>query len=257
MLYSLNRKQFAKNVLSSPYVWTDLIRDSEQFNSKYYFDETDVHYLATNYGSGETITVFSPFSEKELEKAKKFFPNAAGFCFACNYDDFDKKPVNTKYGMSFHYKNFDKVESKSSNLNIKKINSADKDDLQKYDNLYLSFLRENHGARLLNFWKYNENKLLNGDKELYLAWKENDLIGFCMVDIYKDLKACDIAQITIEKPFQKQGYGKQLLCSIVGTLRDQGCEVYYSSVESDNIASQKTAESAGFKPIAFRMTFAS
>jgi len=127
-------------------------------------------------------------------------------------------------------------------------------ELKSYDDMYLSFLRENHGARLLNIWNRDREELLSGNQELYLARNENDvLIGFVMVDVYKELGGCDISQITVEEPFQNKGYGKQILRQIISELLFKKNNIYYSSVNDDNIASQKIAENNGFKKIACRI----
>lgn len=256
MLYSVSRKQFVNNALCHSYAWTDLIRDSEAFNSKYYFDETDIYYLSTNYGNGETITIFHPYSESLYEKARGIFPYAVAFCFACSFGEYNANLIKNSYGLTFHYKLIGDVENTSCSVNVTRINNDNKSNLKQYDDTYLSFLRENHGARLVNYWKNNERQLLTGDKQLYLVSKNDEtLIGFIMVEVSNSLKFGDISQITIEEAFQRQGYGKQALQSVIEELKLHHYDVYYSSVDNDNLASRNLAESMGFKTVACRINF--
>lgn len=130
-------------------------------------------------------------------------------------------------------------------------------ELKLYDDMYMSFLRENHGARLLNVWNRRREELLSGNQESYLARNENDiLIGFVMVDVYKELGVCDISQITVEEPFQNKGYGKQILQQVINQIPFKNGNVYYSSVSDNNIASKKIAEDVGFNPVACRINIA-
>lgn len=255
MLYTISRKQFVNQVLSDYCVWTDLIRDSENFHSKYYFDETNTFYMATNYGGGDTVEIFSPYSPAVLARARNLFSQAVGFGFACRIDEYTDAQIHEKHGITFHYKFLDGNDTAISDIQMEKIADEDSAEILKtYDAMYLSFLRENHGARLLNYWKREKDKIMDGTKCLYIA--RNDAgtpIGFAMVDHYPSLHACDITQITIEDVCRGKGYGKQLLCGIVCDVRRKSYDVYYSSVNGDNIASQKTAESVGFKAVACRI----
>ena len=252
MLYRINRKQFVKNILATPQVWTNIIRDSENFKSEYYFDETNVFYLSTNYGSGNVITIFSPYSESILKEAKQTFKDAIGFCFACQFEDYDCDKIKPTHRVSYLYKLFELRKNTSVDISIKKIiDDTDINDLITYDNMYLSFLRENHGARLLNFWNREKENITKGKKALYLARnKENVLIGFIIINIFTELNACDITQISIEDAFQNQGYGKQFLSQVVDDIQRKHYDIYYSSVNDDNIVSQKVAERIGFSAVA-------
>lgn len=255
MLCEINRKQFIADALSvASYIWTDIIRDSLSFESKYYFDETNIFYLSINYGSGETITIFSPYSDALVEKAKKFFPYAIGFIFACSIEEYKNAYISEKHSVLYHYKFSGKKDRCETDVVIQKIHNDSVGILKKYDDTYLSFLREDHGARLLNFWNRNKERIERGDKAMYLALKYESPIGFVMIDFYNDLNACDIAQITIEEPFQNKGYGKQLLERVVDELLEAKYDIYYSSVNDDNIASQKTCEHVGFKAVACRIS---
>lgn len=255
MFYTIPRQQFISNALAASCVWTDLIRDSENFNSKYFVDEDNTFYLSINYGSGDGIVIFDSYSSEALEKAKNIFPNAVGFTFACDIDKYNDAEIKEKHGVTFHYKLVERKNTSKTDIKVEKISDDNCiDTLKTYDDMYLSFLREDHGARLLNFWNRERDKILNGDEELYIARNENDtLIGFVMVDVYKELKACDITQISIEDAFQNQGYGKQLLQKVVSELQKSNIDIYYSSVNDDNIASKKIAEHIGFKAVACRI----
>jgi len=255
MLYSVSRKQFIHNALSSYCTWTDIIRDSKMLDGKYYFDESDIYYLSVNYGGGETITVFNSYSDSLLEKAQSFFPNAKCIVFACQLEEYNNAEIKHKHGIVLHYKFIGAAEEGDMDITVREVDESLLDFLKIYDSTYLSFLPENHGARLMNHWSRYEDRLLNGDEKLYLAWNKDDtLIGFVMMDIYKDLSACDISQITIEDPFKNRGYGNQLLRKTVNDLKKEHYDIYYSSVNSDNIISQKTAESAGFKAVACKIS---
>lgn len=255
MLYTLNRKQFINNALSSYCIWTDIIRDSKNFNSKYYFDETNVYYLSINYFEEETITIFSPYSDSLLGKAKCFFPKASSIVFACPFEEYNIANIKHKHGISLHYRLCSSTkESNMDIITVKEVDESLLDFLKIYDDTYLSFLPEKHGARLMNHWIRYGDRILSGDEKLYLVWNnDNILIGFVMMDIYKDLKACDISQITIEDPFRNKGYGKKVLQKVLNDAQKEQYDIYYSSVNGDNIASQKTAESVGFKPVACRI----
>lgn len=255
MLYTITRKQFIKQVLADYCVWTDLIRDSENFHSKYYFDETNVFYMSTNYGGGDTVEIFSPYSPTVLERARNLFPQAVGFDFACRIDEYTDAQIHNKHCVTFHYKFLDGSDTAISDIRMEKIaDEGSAEILKTYDTMYLSFLRENHGARLLNYWNREKDKIIDGTKCLYIAQNEAGTpIGFAMVDHYPSLHACDITQITIEDVYRGKGYGKQLLCGIVCDVRRKYYDVYFSSVNGDNIASQKTAESVGFKAVACRV----
>ena len=172
--------------------------------------------------------------------------------FAYSCDEYKQNDAETSCNITLHYRLLAPGESNQAKLLIKKINS--KDDLEKYDNLYNFFLRENHGSRLVNYWTKNEHEFINGEKSIYLAYVDQNLpIGFAIVDFYKILNACDVSQIFIEDLFQKKGYGTQFLQLMVDELSDSCFEIYYSSVNIDNIASRKTAEKVGFGIVGYRM----
>jgi len=255
MMLSVSRKQFITNALAASYIWTDLIRDSKNFQSKYYFDEANIFYLSTDYGGGENVTIFSPYSSNTLTKAKELFPCAVGLTFACNIEEYIDTDIKEKHGVTFHYRLQEPKDITQTTVKLQKmVDDMCTIELKSYDDMYLSFLRENHGARLLNIWNRDREELLSGNQELYLARNENDvLIGFVMVDVYKELGGCDISQITVEEPFQNKGYGKQILRQIISELLFKKNNIYYSSVNDDNIASQKIAENNGFKKIACRI----
>ena len=258
MLYMIDRKQFIADTLAASYVWTDLIRDSKNFQSKYYCDETKVFYLSINYGGGDIVVIFAPYSNNILTKAKDLFSCAVGFAFACNVDDYADAKVKEEYGVTFHYRLHEIKDQTQITIKLQKmVDDTCAIQLKSYDDMYLSFLRENHGARLLNVWNRDREDFLNDKQELYLARNENDvLIGFVMVDIYKELGVCDISQITVEEPFQNKGYGKQILQQVINELPFKKGNVYYSSVNDDNIASKKIAEYVGFNAVACRNNIA-
>lgn len=255
MLYTINRKQFIANALATSYVWIDLIRDSKTFPSKYYFDETNVFYLSINYGGGEIVVIFGPYSSNTLTKAKGLFPGAVGFDFACNVDAYAEAIIKEKHGVTFLYRLQEFNDRTQTIIKLQKmVDDTCSGELKLYDDMYMSFLRENHGARLLNVWNREREELLNGNQELYLARNENDvLIGFVMVDVYKELGVYDISQITVEEPFQNKGYGKQILQQVIDQIPFKKGNVYYSSVSDDNIPSKKIAEYVGFNAVACRI----
>ena len=91
MLYSMNKKQFIKSALANNYYFlTDIMRDINNFGGKFYLDETGIFYLSIAYDStGETIMIFACYSEQILSRANDYFPNAFGFCFICDYIDYN------------------------------------------------------------------------------------------------------------------------------------------------------------------------
>ncbi len=255
MLYSINKEQFIKTALvNRDYVWCDLLRDTENFGGKFYFDENGTFYSSVVYGLSECVTVFGKYSSQALARAKENFKDAAGFCFALAYDEYNENDIEISRGITYLYKLQDKPDvNLSGEVGIKRIDSASASVLAAYDEKYMSFLRENHGARLANYWKNNNAALLSGKEALYLAYIGDVMIGFAMVDFYGEHNACDVSQLTVEEQFQGKGYGKQLLVLVVSDLKDSGLDIYYSSVNGDNIASQKTAEGVGFKKAACRI----
>ena len=139
-------------------------------------------------------------------------------------------------------------------LTIKKVDSNSSNILRAYDDMYMAFLRNDHPARLANYWSKNKRSILCGEHSVYIAYLDNIMIGFAMIDMYANYNSCDISQITIEEKYQRNGYGKQLLKLVVKDIIKNGYNnIFYSSVDGDNIASQKTAEYCGFEKIACRI----
>lgn len=255
MLYLSNKKQFVNSTLVNPdYILTDIIRDMNNFGGKIYFDETNTYYLSIVYGSSETITIFDCYSKNTLDRAKEHFKNAEGFCFVCSYKDYNENVIDVKHGLTYHYKYTKEYPLDDTiNLKIKRIDSDSSSVLEIYDEMYMSFLRKNHAARLENYWNRYETSILKGEHAIYIAYINDTMIGFVLVDFYFEHNACDISQITIEPQYQKKGYGKQLANLIARSLKKEGYDTFYSSVEGDNIASQKTAERAGFEKVVCRI----
>lgn len=255
MIYEVSRDAFVVNALSSFCVWTDILRDSMNFNCKYYCDDSNIYYLSINYGEGETIVVFSAYSYDIINKVRKIFLNALDFCFACSIEDYNLNNTNELDQVTYHYKLVGKPQyDYNRNIIIQKADETKVDDLKKYDNFYMNFLAPNHGARLENFWNNNKENIKNEDAALYLAYIDDIPIGFSIVNFYRNLSACDISQLSIEKPFQRKGLGTQFLKRVTCELCKKQQDIYYSSVSGDNIASQKTCERVGFKKIACRVS---
>lgn len=239
-------------IVNSEYILTDIIRDIKNFGGQFYADETNTHYLSIRYGGvSEVVMIFDRYSKQSLDRAKAYFKDAACFDFVCPYKDFNVTDIDEPHGVTYLYKylgNYSNDLRQEAEVRIQKIDVGSVSALQTYDDTYLSFLPPKHAARLVNTWNKHE-------ETIYLAYVGQTPVGFTLLNEYPEYHACDITQITIEEPFQRKGYGKQLLRLVVkDTIEHRYRQVFYSSVESDNIASIKTAESVGFERVACRVS---
>lgn len=253
MLRLLNQEQFTPTALvNSEYILTDIIRDIKNFGGQLYADETNTYYVSIRYGGvSEVVVVFDRYSKQSLERAKAYFKDAACFDFVCPYNEFNEAEIDKPRGVMYLYKylgvHSDSLRQKTD-VRIQKADAGSVSALQTYDDMYLSFLPPKHAARLVNTWNKHE-------ETIYLAHVGPTPVGYILLNEYPEYHACDITQITVEEPFQRKGYGKQLLRLVVkDVLEREYKQIFYSSVESDNTASIKTAESVGFERVACRVS---
>ena len=221
MIYSISKKKFINSALMKQrYVLTDTIRDINNFGGKFFFDETNTYYLAVAYGPSETITIFDCYSKQTLARAKENFTNAVGFCFICDYKDYNENNIDENFGITYHYKfKNDYSLNNAKDIKIKKIDSGSSFILETYDEIYMSFLPKSHGARLANFWNRYESNISKGEHSIYIAYVDDTIVGHVLIDNYDNYNACDITQITIEEKYQQKGYGKQLLNLVVCDIK--------------------------------------
>jgi RimJ/RimL family protein N-acetyltransferase len=256
MIYEITQKQFIDNILNiTGVVFTSLINDIINFESSFYVDEQNNYYLSIDYGGGEVVTVFRLYNHELYEKILRDFPNAVSIDFIFN-NHIKRKDlgISNNYGINYHYKLQRDLISTDGQLLIKLISENDMDLLKMYENMYQQSFRLNHGFRLTNYWKNNAANLINDKERLYLAFVGDLPVGLVISNIYHDYRACDVADIVIEEVHQKKGFGVELLSKVTHDILKLEYDVYYSSVNDDSVASQKTAEKVGYSIVASRIS---
>lgn len=211
--------------------------------------------MSVNYGEGEVITVYHPYSLDLYNKILHQFSNVVGIDFM-NNGYICKDNIN-KYSLNYDYKFQGVLNSdiKTERAFIVKLVAKNDVELAKqYDELYLNFLPQHHGARLENYLKRRVESNKNEENKLYIAYVEDIPIGFILVYYNPEYFTWHIGQITIEKDYQQKGYGAAFLAEVTKDNIKSGCDLYYTGVSDDNMASRKTAEKVGYTIVTSRMS---
>lgn len=104
----------------------------------------------------------------------------------------------------------------------------------------------------LNFNKKTINKNLSDKKQCWIVLEEEgEVIGFGSAYL-KDNKGI-IESVYIAKSFQRKGYGKKILESLIDWLKPKKLKYIETNVLIKNEPSIKLHKKAGFKPYILRM----
>jgi len=255
-MFETNNENFFQNYFKTTgVVLTALIDACNNFNGKIYVDDKNQYYMSVNYGGNEIITVYQPYSLDLYNKILNEFPNAVGIDFVNN--GYVVKDDKNKYDFSYDYKFQGSLSpdiKTTQSFTVKLITDNDVELAKQYDDLYLNFLRPNHGARLANNLKYSSETNRSSKNKVYIAFIKNIPIGFILAYYNPEYFAWYVGQITIEKDYQQKGYGTALLTEVTKDNMKPEHSLYYTGVSEDNIASRKTAEKAGYTIVTSRMS---
>ena len=252
MLIEKDNKDFFTNYMkTTDVVLTGLIGDTQSFKSKAYFDIKNNYYLTTNYGRGEVITALQPYSIDLYNEIINEFSNVVSIAFI--YDGYiGKESVSNieKFSYLSYYYKFKEFKSETDKTDlpfiIRELSENDYELANQYDDLYLNFLPPKHGARMANQIKNYAEAMRDGRNRKYFALIDNIPVGHINAEYYLEYNACDFANIAIEEGYKQKGYGAAFLLEVTKENLKQGYDLYYTTVSTDNIASRKTAEKAGY-----------
>lgn len=90
----------------------------------------------------------------------------------------------------------------------------------------------------------------------YPGWvleKDKKMIGFIIVTL--QVEECHILNITVDRRFQRQGYGHQLLTFALAEAQKQGAVIAYLEVRHSNTRAIKLYEKMGFVQIGIRKDY--
>jgi ribosomal-protein-alanine N-acetyltransferase len=99
------------------------------------------------------------------------------------------------------------------------------------------------------------NLFLEHDRLLVIMTFEDQVIGFCLLDLAVADSFGHLLKILITPHFRGRGLATELLKSTIDYLAKQNIGQLYLEVEASNFAAQKTYSSQGFKSIHLKKDF--